>query len=152
MRPKHLLLLSICALAAVFSAGCSTFESRAKEKTAAFTTLDPATQSRLKARLIHLGDSEDMVYIALGPPDEKRETLDASGRATTWVFNAYWQEYQGTRSTGYRRYVTYDAASKSYRVVDVPDYQPVYQSRSEERVRVTFKDGRVIVVEQAARD
>jgi hypothetical protein len=152
MRVNRVLSLTTCAVAILLWSGCSTFKSRASEKAAVFTTLDSATQSRLEARRIHLGDSEDMVYIALGAPDEKRETLDSTGRATTWVYNAYWQEYQGTRSTGYRRYVTYDAASKSYRVVDVPDYQPVYQSRSEERVRVTFQNGSVTVVEQAQED
>lgn len=145
--------LAACAAAVLgLLAGCSTFNSRAEENAAVFTTLDAATKDRLKARVIHVGDREEMVYIALGRPDEKRETLDATGRSTTWVYNAYWQEYQGTRLTGYRRLVNYDAGSKSYRVVDVPDYQPVYQARSEERVRITFQNGRVTVVEQASRD
>jgi hypothetical protein len=152
VRVKHLLSLSAFFVAALLAAGCSTFKSRAKEKSAVYGSLDSATQSRIKARQIHLGDSEDMVYIAFGSPNERRETLDTSGRATTWVYNAYWQEYQGTRSTGYHRYVSYDAASKSYHVVNVPDYQPVYQSRSEERMRVTFKDSRVIIVEQVKTD
>jgi hypothetical protein len=152
MRVKSLLSLSVFVSAALLATGCSTFESRAKERSGTYTTLDSATQSRLKERLIQLGDSEDMVYIAFGTPDTKRELLDASGRATIWIYKAYWQEYQGTRSTGYNRFVTYDAASKSYRVIAVPDYQPVYQSRSEERVRITFKNGRVTIVEQTKGD
>ena len=128
---------------------CSTFERRAKEKASAFGALDAATQARLQTRQIEVGDSMDMVYIALGVPDEKREQLTAGSRTTTWVYSAYWQEYQGTRLVGYRRQVAYDAASKSYRVFHETDYQPVYAPRVEDRVRITFQDGRVSVIEQA---
>lgn len=152
MRVALALRLIACACATLLLGACSTFKSRSEEKAGVFTALDPATQARLKARSIHVGDSEDLVYIALGVPDEKRETLDATGRATTWVYNAYWQEYQGTRLVGYRRVVVYNAATKSYQVYHEPDYQPVYQARTEERVRITFQNGRVTVVEQALRE
>jgi hypothetical protein len=129
--------------------GCNTFERRAKEKSAVFGALDAATQARLAARQIEVGDTHDMVYIALGAPDEKRDHLAPEGRTTTWIYSAYWQEYQGTRLVGFRRNVIYDATSKSYRVYHEPDYQPVYAPRMEDRVRITFQDGRVTVVEQA---
>ena len=140
------LSLTVLALAALV--GCSTFERRAKEKEAAFQTLDATTQARLKARQIEVGDSQDMVYIALGAPDEKREQVTQDSRTTTWVYSAYWQEYQGTRQVGYRRLAYYDPSSKSYRVSVEPDYQPIYAPRVEDRLRITFQDGRVSVVEQ----
>ncbi len=146
--PRFLFSLLVLLLLA----GCNTFERRAKEKSAVFSALDPATQARLEARQIEVGDTQDMVYIALGAPDEKRDLVKPEGRTTTWVYSAYWQEYQGTRLVGYRRNVVYDAASKSYRVYHEPDYQPVYAPRMEDRVRITFQDGRVTVVEQAQRD
>lgn len=129
--------------------GCNTFERRAKEKGAIFHALDTATQTRLEARQIEVGDTQDMVYISLGAPDEKKDELTAGSRITTWVYSAYWQEYQGTRLVGYRRQVLYDPGSKSYRVYHEPDYQPVYAPRVEDRVRITFQNGRVTVVEQA---
>lgn len=151
--PSPRLLVVACAgLALAALAGCNTFERRAEEKAAVFRALDPGTQARLEARQIEVGDTLDMVYIALGAPDEKREHLTPSGKTTTWVYSAYWQEYQGTRLVGFRRDVVYDAASKSYRVLNTPDYQPVYAPRMEERVRITFQDGRVTVVEQAQPD
>ena len=146
--PRFLFSLLVLLLLA----GCNTFERRAKEKSAVFSALDPATQARLEARQIEVGDTQDMVYIALGAPDEKRDLVTPEGRTTTWVYSAYWQEDQGTRLVGYRRNVVYDAASKSYRVYHEPDYQPVYAPRMEDRVRITFQDGRVTVVEQAQRD
>lgn len=152
MRFPHLARLGTgFAMLAVLglASACSTFERRAKEKGAIFHTLDAATQARLEARQIEVGDTQDMVYISLGAPDEKKEQLTAGARTTTWVYSAYWQEYQGTRLVGYRRQVVYDPGSKSYRVFHEPDYQPVYAPRVEDRVRITFQDGRVTVVEQA---
>lgn len=146
MQPKLLILAGlICTL---FFTGCSTFESRSEEKASVFNSLDPAVRERLKNRLIEVGDTEDMVYIALGAPDEKRETATKDGRATTWVYNAYWQEYRGEQFVGYRRSVIYDPKAKTYRVYYEPIERSVYQNRVEERIRVTFRDGRVTVVEQ----
>ena len=104
---------------------------------------------RLAARQIEVGDTQDMVYIALGVPDEKRDQVAATGRTTTWIYSAYWQEYQGTRMVGFRRQVVYDPASKTYRVYHEPDFQPVYAPRSEDRIRITFQNGSVTVIEQA---
>lgn len=152
MTPTFCLRFLAVALLPLLLAGCNTFERRAKEKSEVFSTLDAATRVRLEARQIEVGDSQDMVYIALGAPDEKRELVTPDGRTTTWVYSAYWQEYQGTRLVGFRRNVIYDPATKSYRVYHEPDYQPVYAPRMEDRVRITFQDGRVTVVEQAQRD
>lgn len=152
LLPFRLLLAGCAALLLLFAAGCNTFKRRAEEKASVFRALDPATQARLEARQIEVGDTQDMVYIALGVPDEKREHITPEARTATWIYSAYWQEYQGTRLVGFRRDVVYDAGSKSYRVFHTPDYQPVYAPRMEERVRITFQDGRVTVVEQAQPD
>lgn len=149
MRFPPLVRLGLVSLVLLGLSACSTFQRRAEEKSTVFRALDAATQARLEARQIEVGDTQDMVYIALGAPDEKREQLDAGGKTTTWIYSAYWQEYQGTRMVGYRRQVIYDPASKSYRVYHEPDFQPIYAPRMEDRVRITFQDGRVTVIEQA---
>ncbi|MFH1499567.1 MAG: hypothetical protein ABII82_17290, partial [Verrucomicrobiota bacterium] len=128
--------------------GCSTFESRAKERSAVFAGLDEATKARLEEGHLQVGDTEDMVYIALGAPDEKRETLTSGGRDTTWVYNAYWNEYQGTRIVGYRRQVIGTPGTGNYQVYLEPIERDIYAPRVEERIRVTMRDGRVTVVEQ----
>ncbi len=152
MRASFAIKLLVTALGLLMLAGCNTFERRAREKSAVFGALDATTQARLQARQIEVGDTQDMVYIALGAPDEKRDIVTPGGRTTIWVYSAYWQEYQGTRLVGFRRNVIYDPVSKSYRVLHEPDIQPVYASRVEDRVRITFQDGHVTVVEQAQRD
>jgi hypothetical protein len=155
MPPRFLprpLVVGCAVLVLLLASGCNTFKRRAEEKASVFSALDPATQARLEARQIEVGDTQDMVYIALGVPDEKREQNTPASRTATWIYSAYWQEYQGTRLVGFRRDVVYDPGSKSYRVYHTPDYQPIYAPRMEERVRITFQDGRVTVVEQASPD
>jgi hypothetical protein len=143
MRKSFLLLVVAAVLA-----GCSTFERRAEEKSATFNQLDDATRQRLKERDITIGDTQDMVYIALGVPDEKRDRISMDGSETTWIYNAYWQEYQGQALVGYRRHVVFDPGSRRYRVYYTPVEQSVYAEREEERIRVTFNSGKVTSVEQ----
>lgn len=139
------------ATGVVLFAGCNTFEKRSQEKAAAFSALDPQTQSRLKQGQINISDTFDMVYIALGAPDEKRDKLAAGSQQTIWTFNSYWQEYRGEVLLGYRRYVVQDPRTKTYRVYFEPVRESVYEQRSEERIRITFENGKVTVVEQAQR-
>jgi outer membrane protein assembly factor BamE (lipoprotein component of BamABCDE complex) len=149
MRFPSLVRLGLLPLVLFSLTACNTFDRRARQKSSVFQALDPATQARLKVRQIQVGDTQDMVYIALGAPDERREQLDSGGKSSTWIYSAYWQEYQGTRMVGYQRQVIYDPASKSYRVYHEPDYQPIYAPRMEDRLRITFQDGHVTVIEQA---
>jgi hypothetical protein len=128
--------------------GCSTFESRAKEKSAIMATLDAPTQARLQAGDVRLGDTVDMVYVALGRATEQRERLTDSGRELVWVYTATWQEYQCTRLVGYRREVVRNPSTKAEQVIYLPDYQPIYVARAEDRTRVTFSNGQVVSVEQ----
>ena len=89
-------------LLAVLLSGCSTFERRAEEKAGVFASLDETTRERLRERNLHVGDTLDMVYIAMGAPDERRVRHSADGSETTWIYNAYWQEYQGQALVGAR--------------------------------------------------
>lgn len=143
MRPFLLVLLFATLLS-----GCSTFERRSAEKSATFNQLDEATRQRLKERDITVGDTQDMVYIALGVPDEKRDRITLDASETTWIYNAYWQEYQGQALVGYRRHVVFDPGSRRYRVYYTPVEQSVYAQREEERIRVTFDRGQVTSIEQ----
>lgn len=146
---RALTSLAACACLALLAA-CSSFESRAREKPDAFAAADAATRARLEAREVRLGDSADLVYIALGRPDEKTTRLDAAGKAEVWIYRAYWQEYQGTQMVGYRREVVHDTATGAYRVIHIPDYQPIYAERAEDRLRVVFQAGLVSAIEQQA--
>src|SRR5476651_2705474 len=120
-------LSSAALLALLALAGCSTFERRAQEKSAAFAALDASTQARLKDGHLALGDTADMAYIALGEPDEKHDQVSAEGTAVVWVYNRHWQEYSGERVMGYRAINAADPKTGAPTVFYEPVQQSVYQ-------------------------
>lgn len=142
--------LAALACAGLFFAGCNGFEHRAEQKSATFNALDDATQQRLKSGNIAVGDTPDMVYIALGVPDAKRQRLTSDGREVIWVYKTYYQDYRGTELIGYRRYFV-PAGPNRYVVHFEPVAREVYDERSEENMRITFVNDHVSSVEQVQR-
>ncbi len=143
------LTLLILALGLLSLTGCSTFASRAEKKAAVFSALSPADQARLEKKALQVGDTPDMVYIALGEPDEKTQSTTAASQTTTWVYNQYWQEYQGEAYGGYvQRVVTNPKTGVASTYLE-PVSRPVYASRKQPVLRVTFADGKATVIEQA---
>jgi hypothetical protein len=129
-------------------AGCQSVETRIKEKPELFAALDLETQEKIKQGIIDLGFTEDMVYLALGKPDERKESVSANGQTLTWIYNSYYERYEGTHHAGYYRRVYFDPYLHSYRVHYRPVLVDTYSSEKEERIRVVFKDGKVTVIEQ----
>ena len=129
-------------------AGCNTFEHRAKQKASVFAALDAATRTRLQNGEIRLGDTPDEVYIALGRPDEKKALTSERNETSLWIYNRYWQEYQGEAFVGSRPVYVKNPTTGAVTVYYEPVRQPIYVNRSQERLRITFKDGKVSVVER----
>src|SRR5687767_4276483 len=77
-------------------AGCNTFKSRARQMSGVYDQLPASEQQRLERGSINVGDTPEMVYIALGNPDERRDVLTADGSQNVWVYKTYWQQYEGT--------------------------------------------------------
>ncbi|MFM1850403.1 MAG: hypothetical protein RIS54_87 [Verrucomicrobiota bacterium] len=146
--PMHLPRLLFAAVALAL-AGCSTFEKRAAQKSAVFNALDAPTQAKLKEGVVEIGYTPDVVYIALGSPDRRTEEVTAKGRKETWIYNSYYSEYRGTEHVGYRRMVEFDPITKKYFVYYEPMRVDVYRDRIDERIRITFVEGKVSVIEQA---
>lgn len=144
-------LLLAAGVAALAVAGCNTFDSRAKQMSAVYDQLPASEQQRLQRGAINVGDSPEMVYIALGNPDEKRDTTTADGTKTTWIYNTYWQQYEGTAWLGYRRIIVPARGGRGYVVYHEPVTQDVYRTRVEDRIRVSFANGTVQSVEQTQR-
>lgn len=140
---QFLLPLLILALA-----GCSTFERRSEEKASTFAALSPEEREKLRRGVIEIGNSPDMVYIALGKPDETRETATPEGRETVWIYNRYYQEYEGNFRSGYRRILLFDPVRNRYVVFFEPVYTDVFSHHSEENIRIVFRNDRVVLIEQ----
>lgn len=132
----------------VLLAGCSTVEKRIAENQRLFASLDAETQAKLRARTVELGFSPEMVYIALGKPDSKSERTTAKGREQTWIYLTYYQEYAGQVLTHFRRVAVRDPKSGRVAVYIEPVYTSVYSQQSEEKLRVSFLDGKVVSIEQ----
>lgn len=143
MKTRLLLLLALA-----FLAGCTTFKDRAKEKAAVFSQLDAATQENLRKGVVEIGYTKDMVYIALGNPDSRRERVSADGKEETWIYSALSTEYQGQSTVGYRRWVTYDPVRKVLWTYYEPVQVSVYEDHLEDRIRITFHGDKVAVIEQ----
>ena len=146
MRKKLTSLHLLIALLA--TVGCNNFDHRMQQKAALVSTLDSATQARLKAGEIRLGDSEDLVYLACGTPDEKKLTTTASGQTTTWVYNRYWQEFRGDTVGGVQTRLRRDPSTGLTTTYMEPVYRPVYTDRIQAVLRVTFAEGKVSAIER----
>ncbi len=146
---RRLLTTFMLAATLGFLTGCQTVDDRIKEKPEVFASVDAATQDKIKQGIIELGYTEDMVYLALGKADQKRESITAAGKATTWVYNTYYERYDGTRFAGYHRNVYYDPYLRAYRVYYRPVYADTYAQEKEERIRVSFRDGKATAIEQS---
>lgn len=80
-----LLLLLCCAL----MAGCSTgtIESRKKERAAAYSALTVEEKELVDKGQIHTGMSQDVVYIAWGPPSQILQNQAGNGGVqTVWLY------------------------------------------------------------------
>lgn len=145
-------LFALVALAAITGfAGCNSFASRVRQKSETFESLSASDQYRLKRGAIGIGDTQDMVYIALGNADERRDITTADGTQTVWVYKTYWQQYEGTAWLGYRRIIVPTRDGRGYVVYHEPVTQDVYRTHVDDRIRVTFYNGVVNSVEQQAR-
>jgi hypothetical protein len=148
MKTSISLLLAGVALV---STGCNTFNSRARQMSAVYDNLPASDQQRLQRGIIGIGDTPEMVYIALGNPDERRDILNADGNQTSWIYRTYWQQYEGQAWLGYRRVIVPARGGRGYVVFHEPVTQDVYRTHVDERIRVTFANGAVQSVEQTQR-
>src|SRR5690606_27646654 len=85
---SHAVFPLLAAAGALFLAGCNSFQSRARERAWTYEQLSSSDQQRLQRGVISVGDNEDMVYIALGHPDESRTVTTADGSHEVWVYKS----------------------------------------------------------------
>ncbi|HKB92112.1 MAG TPA: hypothetical protein VKC60_16465 [Opitutaceae bacterium] len=145
MRKIPLLVLLVLVLGA---SGCSTVQSRINEKQQVFAQLDPSTQDKIKKGDIDIGYTPDMVYMALGEPSEKKESVSQEGSTSKWVYYSYYERYEGTTFVGYRRQYVFNPKTQTYSVYYEPVHEDVYSEQRKEHIQVVFKNGRVTSIEQ----
>ncbi|MDF9826642.1 hypothetical protein M2447_000724 [Ereboglobus sp. PH5-10] len=145
---KNAISVLTILVAALVMAGCSTVDSRIKEKQPVFDSLTPTEQANVRQGIIEVGYTPDMVYMAMGKADKVTSRATAKGTVTTWIYNQYYKEYMGRRFVGHRRDMYYDSRAKVWRVYYTPVSEAVYRDRMEEIGRIVFRDGKVESIEQ----
>ena len=146
---KKLIQLPLLFVAVLLLGACSTISSRIEEKAPVFYSLDPNTRAKIAHGDIDLGFTPDMVYIALGQPDVKREQVSNNGRSEQWIYRSYYDDFEGTGFVGYHRWYAYNPWGRYYRVYWEPVYSDFYRTVPQDDIRVTFRDGKVVMIDQA---
>jgi hypothetical protein len=150
---KTRILISSVAAATLLIAlsGCDTFQSRVREKSEVYESLPAPTKQRLHEGHIGVGDTQDMVYIGLGHPDEKRTVSTSDGTQEIWIYRTYWEQYEGTAWVGYHRVIVPAPNGRGFLIYHEPITQDVYSQHADEVIRVAFANGVVSSVEQSNR-
>lgn len=134
--------LAILAMAAglVWLTGCETPQTRINKNPDLFSHLTPDQQQAIREGRVGVGFTADMVKLALGEPDRVRIRTDASGRSEIWHYITYESAdgtilYSGWYHRGWRDFYH-------------PYYLDVDARREHSKITVTFREGRVVSIEQ----
>ena len=138
----------VSLLALLVFGGCQTVDTRIKEKPAVFAALDKTTQDMIKQGVIGIGYTEDMVYLAIGGPDQIRESVTTTSRTLIWIYNSYTSYYDGAYMMGYYGYGYPYPYYRPYSYYYGAPWGGGYHTEKEERIRVTFNAGRVSAIDQ----
>src|SRR6187402_2336458 len=148
MQNPRTLPALISLLALLVLTGCQTVETRIKDNPTVFAALDKTTQDMIKQGVIGTGYTEDMVYLALGSPDQIREQVTTDSRTLIWIYNSYTSYYDSAYVMGYYGYGYPYGYYRPYSYYYAPPYVGGYHTEKEERIRVTFNDGKVTAIDQ----
>ena len=142
------LFVPLILVALLGLAGCNTTASRIKQKAEVFASLPPSDQERLRKGDVAIGDTPDMVFIAIGAPDQRIEKTSEHASRQEWIYRRYYETYSGQAFAGYRRVVGFDPRSGRRFIYSEPVYANVYRGETEEYLRIDFVDGRVSAIEE----
>jgi len=134
--------------------GCaSTVARRIRSDQERFDAFPPEVQEDIRAGVVELGYTPDMVHLAWGKPDRKYQTIMRDDETQTWIYFGYRTEFVDApprwvpddrwvydRRTG--RY--YRSSRPGYALHEPISYRVPYEQRS-----VLFRDDAVIAIEQA---
>jgi hypothetical protein len=89
---KNCARVAFCTAVILTLAGCNTTGSRIREHQALFDSYPEHVQQNLGNGIIELGYTPEMVFIAFGEPDRKREVVTGEAAAQVWT---WWKSTPG---------------------------------------------------------
>jgi len=133
---------------ALLVCGCATPDSRIKKHPELFDSFPPETQEEVRQGRVHIGFSQDMVFIALGKADREYTRRTAGGVTEVWSYTAHYTSTSRQLVDG--RFRVRDSRGQIQTVrdsvwVDVP------VKHEYERLRLEFRDGVVYAIEEMTR-
>ncbi|MDA1085513.1 MAG: hypothetical protein O2901_00650 [Verrucomicrobia bacterium] len=146
-RPWHIRTGIVSALAMALltiMTGCATPESRIKKHPEMFSVFPPEVQERVRLGEIRVGDTSDMVYIALGHPDRVYTRRTSNASVEVWAFSGhnYRHDYRPVRAR-----VAYHDSDGRLRHGYQTDWVRVEWTEEYEALRVEFLDGSATAIE-----
>lgn len=126
---------------ALLGAGCQSVDVRSRQHAALFNQLPPADQQRLLAREVLIGDTPEMVEIALGRPDREDAITVSNGTIRrTWAYLDKRYMKEGSQIT------RIDERRNTAEIADI------YRVFTVLRREVVFMDERVVHVRDPQRE
>jgi len=143
---KSRLIIPVALVSVLLLSSCATPDARIKRHQDLFDTFPPDVQERVREGKIDLGDTEDMVFIALGKPDREFTRRTAAGERTVWSYTDHYSQTRRQLVDGQFR-VRDSRTGHVHSVrdsvwVDVPTYHEY------DRLRVEFDGGLVVALEE----
>ena len=148
-RRPVLALSGLCLLLAL--AGCQSRPIPGKnEPLPTIEKYDPALRDKMRRGILEIGYTQEMVMLTIGPPDLKSLTVAPNGQLENWVYYTYYRRTgkQADHTVPFERRVSYEPPIRAYRVFDLPSVTPPEEQDRTERIRIVFRQGRVMAIEQ----
>lgn len=145
--PKRFHLLLVVTGCAFLCGACSTLESRVEKNRDYVDSLPEAAQTRIRSGQIDLGFTAPMVQIALGDPQQRHLRRTAGGDIESWIYTEASASYTRQRAD-----IDGLSLSGGGRVSGGSAWVTFAENREEFRMRVEFRNGRVIAIEVPAED
>ena len=133
-----------CLAGLALLAGCSTPQTRIRGNPVLFNSLPASDQQLIQEGKVAIGFTPEMVKLAVGEPDRVYVRTDASGTNEAWVYTSY--SSHGGTMIYYRGFYHRRHPGMYPYWLDYNDREVV------ERYRVTFKDGKVLSIEETTGD
>ncbi|MDQ3120164.1 MAG: hypothetical protein M3Q89_11455 [Verrucomicrobiota bacterium] len=83
---KRRIILLALMTAALSLAGCTTVQTRIEEKPEAFRRMSSSDQALVTQGKVREGMSQDAVYIAWGPPNQRALGRNRGSTVETWIY------------------------------------------------------------------
>jgi hypothetical protein len=153
MQPRNRVMCDIrkffgLAVAVVVLGGCATPAHRIRGQPALFASFPPEAQALIREGRIDLGFDPGMVEMALGAPTDVYRTRNEQGEETVWTYRDIALD---DPSPYYYGPYPYGPAFHTWGYGALYYPPPVVRRKSAERLRVTFRDGRVTEIQSLDR-